>query len=133
MLFFNSWIKSSLRSHSWITSGSMLICSTLAFGSRGLHFKSWWWRNIFLFRFWIEISWLPFTFELIPDYANESIHRWIHQVWLLIRLTNLIARKKIDKKMNKFWPPLSTWTCTCPMPLCPCRPGYDWKANFYLN
>ena len=34
---------------------------------------------------------MPFTLELIHDYAKQLIHKLIHNVWLSIRLNNLIA------------------------------------------
>ena len=43
-----------------------------------------------------SLSWLPFYFELIPDHANWSFHKFILNVWLSIRLNNLKARNKTN-------------------------------------
>ena len=51
-----------------------LIGSTLAFSTRGPWFKSWQGRNFVIFHSWVVISWVPFTLELIHDYAKWSIH-----------------------------------------------------------
>ena len=55
-------------------------------------------EKIFLFLFWVVISWLP-NLELIHDYAKWLIHQLIHCVWLSIRLTNLVAgQEQIEQK-----------------------------------
>ena len=58
-------------------------------------------EEFFLFRFWVVISWLPFTFELIHEYAKWLIHKLVHPIWLSIRLNNLIAGHK-TKRIKKF-------------------------------
>ena len=73
-----------------------LIGSTLAFSSGGPWFKSRWGRNIFLLHFWVVIPWVPFTLELIHDYAKWWIHKWILNIWLSKRLNNLIAGHKTN-------------------------------------
>ena len=60
-------------------------------------------EKLLLFHFWIVISWLPLTLELIHDYAKLSIHEIIHHVWLSVRLNNLIARSE------KNWTKKSPW------------------------
>ena len=59
----------------------------------------------FLFHFWVVISWLLFTLELINDYTKWFlIHEKIHHVWLSIRLNNLIAGHKTNwTKNNQGW------------------------------
>ena len=61
-------------------------------------------KKHFLFCFWVVISRLPFTLELIHDDAKWSIRELIHDVWLSIRLKNLIPGHKtlIEQK----WPSL---------------------------
>ena len=64
----------------------LLIGSTLAFGCMGPWFTSLKGRKKFLFHFWAMISWLPFTIELIHDYAKWLGHELIHHVWLSIKI-----------------------------------------------
>ena len=63
---------------------------TLAFSSRRPWLKS---------LFWVAFSCLPFTFELIHDYAKCSFHDF-HHVWLSLRLNNLIAGHKTNWTKN---------------------------------
>ena len=53
-------------------------------------------ENFSLFVFWVAISWLPFTFDLIHEYAKWSFHELIQHVWFKKSLTDLIARHQTN-------------------------------------
>ena len=42
-------------------------------------------RKLFLHHFWVAISWLPCTFELINDCEKWLFHEFIHNFWLSLR------------------------------------------------
>ena len=76
--------------------------STLFFSSRGPWFKSLWKRKNFPLSFLAVISWLPFTFKLIHDYA---VMDWWSNSWCLafkkIEWSN-IAGGKTNRIKNGF-------------------------------
>ena len=86
------------------TKGSVWhIDTTLAFSSKRPLFQSQWRRRIFLFHFWVMLSWIPFTLQLIHNQTKWPIHDLIHHVWFSIRLNNFIAGCKNNwtKKLQK--------------------------------
>ena len=72
-----------------------LFGSTLTFGFRGLRFKPHWEIKIFLFRFWVPISWLSFMQRFSEPLV--TILSCTHQtvIYVLIKCYALLCMTKV--------------------------------------